>query len=73
MAKTHAITCSSVTEDRSLTFSYRNLSNFRVFYSRNGKSHKKSIMGWYTVGPSSNYRPRKVLESGRVKQQAYPP
>jgi len=35
-------TCSSVIGDRSLTFSYRNLGNFRGSYNRNGKLHKKS-------------------------------
>ena len=35
----------------------RNSANFRDFYSRYGKSHKKVDSGWshrYTVGPSSN-------------------
>ena len=52
--KTHAVTCSCVTGDRSLTLSYQNLGKFRGFYSRNDKSHKKSIQGGHTVGPSSN-------------------
>ena len=34
-------TCSSNTGERSLPFTYRNLSKFRYFYSLNGKSHKK--------------------------------
>ena len=46
VSRKHAVTCSSVTSDRSLTFSYPNLGNFRGFYSQKGKSHKKSI----TVG-----------------------
>jgi len=52
--KIHAATCSSVTGDRSLTFSYRNLGNFRDFYSRNSKPHKKSTQEGHTVGPSFN-------------------
>ena len=40
--KTHAVTCSSVTGDRSLMLSYRNLGNF--------KSHRKVGL----VGPFSN-------------------
>ena len=41
--ETHSVTCSSVTGQRSLTFTYRNLVNFWGFYSLNGKPHKKSI------------------------------
>jgi len=40
--ETYAITYSRVTEERSLRFTYQNLGNFRGFYSRNVKSHKKS-------------------------------
>ena len=43
-------TCSSVIRHRWLTFSYRNLGNFKGFNSPNGKSHKKSIRGRHTVG-----------------------
>jgi len=38
----HAVTCRSVAGDRSLTFANRNLSNFRSFYSRSGKSYKRT-------------------------------
>ena len=34
------VTWSSVSGERSLPFTYRNLGNFRGFYSRNGKSQK---------------------------------
>ena len=54
--KTHVVTCSSVTGQRLLPFSYRNLGNIRRFYSRNGKSHKNSVQDGHTVGSSSNRR-----------------
>ena len=50
------MTCSSVTGERSLPFTYRNLGNFRGFYSQHGKLHKTSIHGGHTVGPSANRR-----------------
>jgi len=54
--ETRPVTCSRVTGLASLPVRYRNLGNFRGFYGGNGKSHKKSIPGGHTVGPSSNRR-----------------
>jgi len=46
-AKTHAVTCSSVTGGHSLTFSYRNLGNFRGFLTAETVSRAKKVdSGW---------------------------
>jgi len=40
-SRKHAVTYSSITGQRSLPFTYRNLDNFMGVYSPNSKSHKE--------------------------------
>jgi len=62
--KTHAVTCSSITGDRWLKFSYRNLGKFRASTAETVSCIKKLIRGGHSVGPSSNrwktYRGQKM-------------
>jgi len=61
-AKTHAVTCRSVTGGRSLTFSYRNLGNFRAFVTAETVSRAKKVdSGWVDIAGLSSVAWQKLF------------